>query len=106
MRSFTKLCVAFITIFVSSSVSLANQIPYNSYPVFANSTPAFASVTGLETNRFTWGTPAYFGGSASSFYFIPNNNDNFVKWMQYLKMVFVNNKEHIKDIDLLNITTT
>lgn len=37
-------------------------------------------------------------------YFIPNLDDNFTTFMEYLKKVFINNKGSMKNINLLNIT--
>jgi predicted SAM-dependent methyltransferase len=37
-------------------------------------------------------------------YFIPNNNNNFVEFMTYLREIFVNNRDKLSGIDLLNIT--
>ncbi|QKF94645.1 FAD/FMN-containing dehydrogenase with methyltransferase domain [Fadolivirus algeromassiliense] len=37
-------------------------------------------------------------------YFIPNIGDNFVTWMHYLRSVFIDNRNNINGIDLLNIT--
>ena len=37
-------------------------------------------------------------------FFIPNDQNSFIEWMKYLKEIFIDNKDKIKTINLLNIT--